>query len=404
MSRATKSLSSGVGLSYTTSFWLWASVKAALNHDWMLSLITLTTLLLQARKSHDLAFNIQELTNGEVTISMAALFDQSSGILEQSISFNRTLELRRDPLFRNNNVTYDPHPPNSWHIGFRSSPYIGPILEDTFATSDTDWMYTALLQTALNGPEPPWSRDGWSFIPLDLYQLPKQTSMTEGTDVLSAGAPELGPVANFTVRTPAVRARLECNAFNEAQNASHWLDFHNATTYNISSYKSVYVPNTLMLGNNTSTWVTAQAIDVQCCFNSTRSPDLSEQETTVTLGYWTETFDIGDSEQKGTNGNLTIKWIHGTAGFAHLITEEPSMFFPEPPNIQALMCVPRIETAKAEVTVDSRNGHVQRFQILEPPNSDDVAAWSDEFQLRNCSEVDDKLKTNQVFCSDVTTR
>jgi hypothetical protein len=228
--------------------------------------------------------------------------------------------------------------------------------------------------------------------------------MTEGTDVLSAGAPELGPVANFTVRTPAVRARLECNVFNEAQNASHWLDFHNATTYNISSYKSVYVPNTLMLGNNTSTWVTAQAIDVQCCFNSTRSPDLSEQETTVTLGYWTETFDIGDSEQKGTNGNLTIKWIHGTAGFAHLITEEPSMFFPEPPNIQALMCVPRIETAKAEVTVDSRNGNVQRFQILEPPNSDDVAAWSDEFQLRNCSEVDDKLKTNQVFCSDVTTR
>jgi hypothetical protein len=177
----------------------------------------------------------------------------------------------------------------------------------------------------------------------------------------------------------------------------------NATMYDISSYKSVYLPDTMMSTNRTSTWVTAQVIDIQCCFNSTISPELSEQETIVTLGYWTETFNTGDTGREGLDGNLSIKWVHGTAIFAPLFGQ-PTMFFPEPPSIQALMCIPRIETSEAEVTVDSRNGNVQEFQILESPNLDDVAAWSDEFQLRNCSKVENGYGRKGVLCSDVTAR
>lgn len=44
--------SRGIGLSYTSSFWLWASVKAAKNRHWLLLLITLTTFMMQARKYH----------------------------------------------------------------------------------------------------------------------------------------------------------------------------------------------------------------------------------------------------------------------------------------------------------------------------------------------------------------
>lgn len=50
--------SHGIGLSYASSFWLWASAKAAKNRHWLLSLITLTTFMLQARKYRVEAFTI----------------------------------------------------------------------------------------------------------------------------------------------------------------------------------------------------------------------------------------------------------------------------------------------------------------------------------------------------------
>ena len=50
MSYATRSLSRGLNLSYTTSSWIWASSKASRKKDWLLSLVTFTTLLLQIRK------------------------------------------------------------------------------------------------------------------------------------------------------------------------------------------------------------------------------------------------------------------------------------------------------------------------------------------------------------------
>ncbi|KAJ4333904.1 hypothetical protein N0V87_007274 [Didymella glomerata] len=53
--------SRGIGLSYASSFWLWASAKAAKNRHWLLSLVTLTTFMMQA-----------------LTISMSALFQQNS--------------------------------------------------------------------------------------------------------------------------------------------------------------------------------------------------------------------------------------------------------------------------------------------------------------------------------------
>jgi hypothetical protein len=42
--------SQGIGLSYAPSFWIWASFKALRNQDWLLSLITATTFLIQICK------------------------------------------------------------------------------------------------------------------------------------------------------------------------------------------------------------------------------------------------------------------------------------------------------------------------------------------------------------------
>jgi hypothetical protein len=41
----------GANTSYQTSYWLWASIKAALNKHWLLCLVTVGTTLNQVRKS-----------------------------------------------------------------------------------------------------------------------------------------------------------------------------------------------------------------------------------------------------------------------------------------------------------------------------------------------------------------
>jgi hypothetical protein len=49
--RSAKCPSKGLGLSYASSFWLFASLRALRNSHWLLSVITATTFTLQIRKS-----------------------------------------------------------------------------------------------------------------------------------------------------------------------------------------------------------------------------------------------------------------------------------------------------------------------------------------------------------------
>jgi hypothetical protein len=331
---------------------------------------------------------------------MSALFEQSVGILEHPTNLNRTLELRRDPFFRHNEEMYDPDPPNKNPMYSSNNPYMRPILEDTFATTDSDWMYTALLQAALDGPEPAWSKDDWSFVPFDLNQLSKPgvISGTRGTKFAPDSA------TNLTVHSPAIRARLDCSILEEARNSSRWLSYVPSKIHHLPSYDVIYEPDVKITGNNISTRLTAQGIDIQCCFNLTQLPSSDEGETTVTIAYWTENYDNNEQDRFPRNGNFTVKWIYGSAGFAEIALEKPSLFFPKPPKIQALNCAPRIETAQAEITVDARTGDVQGYRILESPVLEDAAAWSDEFQLRNCSKVPGDISSTEVLCHDVTTR
>jgi hypothetical protein len=51
MSRKPTPVSKGLNLSYSSSLWFWASIKAARNRHWILVSITIGSLLAQARKS-----------------------------------------------------------------------------------------------------------------------------------------------------------------------------------------------------------------------------------------------------------------------------------------------------------------------------------------------------------------
>lgn len=53
MSRSPTEISRGAGVTYESSHWLWAAIKAAKNKHWLLSLVTLGTLLAQTGKAYN---------------------------------------------------------------------------------------------------------------------------------------------------------------------------------------------------------------------------------------------------------------------------------------------------------------------------------------------------------------
>jgi hypothetical protein len=70
------------------------------------------------------------------------------------------------------------------------------------------WMYTATNQLALNGSEPAWSKDGWSFVPLDL----RNVSLLMPGKVDNKDQDDIGQSSRVNVSTtPAIRGRIECS-------------------------------------------------------------------------------------------------------------------------------------------------------------------------------------------------
>ncbi|PZC93347.1 DUF3433 domain containing protein, partial [Pyrenophora tritici-repentis] len=139
MQHGAKRPSQGIALSYASSFWLFASFKALQNRNWLLSLITATTFLLQV-----------------LTIAMSALFNSGNSFLVSVSEVPQTLELRNLPFVRQVLLTTEQ---SLWKYdynitGERSADEFGNIVADSLYELDTDWMYTAMLQTALKGSQP----------------------------------------------------------------------------------------------------------------------------------------------------------------------------------------------------------------------------------------------------------
>src|SRR5690242_6634115 len=103
---------------------------------------------------------------------MSALFDTRIGVLHKVSDVPRSFELRHIPIVRQTRIS-SPQP--TWQFNFTptiDSTYnhyqngLSDLVKDALFDLDTDWMYTAILQGALGGPAPAWSKDDWSFVPL----------------------------------------------------------------------------------------------------------------------------------------------------------------------------------------------------------------------------------------------
>lgn len=110
--------------------------------------------------------------------------------------------------------------------GLTNSVITSEVLRQTLTDPVSNWMYGAVTHLAYDGATPSWSRDDWSFAPVDLISLMPTTKPIDVTKnvtrVLTVTKQDAvdGDVLGVTVDTVAIRARLECSPLDLSSNTS----------------------------------------------------------------------------------------------------------------------------------------------------------------------------------------
>jgi len=314
---------------------------------------------------------------------MAALFEQTTSIVQDSVKLERHLELRQIPHIR---MAQDSYPPQfGGYKGAYGYDYVGTVLKELFSNLTTNWLYSGVIQATLDSPEPTWSRDGWNFVPIhfsildDIERRHAEGQLDKDDSVVLTSS------TNITLITPAIRGRLECKPVPQVTNTSAWLqksEYYNTSMYlpMVYSFGGALVPD-----NN----------QPQCCFNHTRVISSPNNTDPVVIGYWTQNmpYNISSTITRTVN-NFTVRWIYGEAG-PDPGKDYGSVYFPKPPKIQAVKCIPIFETSEAEIVVDKATERIQSYRLLQDPTPDPTA-WSDEFVIRNLTDQSSfpELKTH----------
>jgi len=343
-----------------------------------------------------------------VTTSMSALFDRGPGVVSRPITFNRSIEIRDIPfVFPTQQALY----PDT------SNDYTAVVLQGLFSNMSTHWMYTATIQLALNGSQPAWSQDGWSFVPVGMDNL---NSLDLPHDLVDSDLSVGGAPSNVSFTTPAIRGRIECSEYplHALTNISNWLtpqDLSNHTTWNTSTIprddQESYLQSGYRLGttgvyaNQPSvitpfdqydytveascpgcTTVFVNPSSIVCCANGTSS----DWDGSVAVGYWSPQTNPATWTTRNWGQNFTAKWIYGNAvtGIKNNIYRatqnelDIDMLFPTPPSLSMLNCKPVVESADADITVNPANGKIQSFNITSKPKVL-TDAFSDNFLPHN---------------------
>ncbi|KAI1130831.1 hypothetical protein F5Y10DRAFT_288558 [Nemania abortiva] len=365
----------GIAVSYKSSYFLWAAYRAVKRRHWVLLLVSIGAFLAQI-----------------FTIAMSSLWSRAPGDLTTVMPIPKVLELRSVPMLGVGQLPQSPHSPDAR----------GAFVQSIFTNLSTSWMYGATTQLTLQGPDPSWSIDGWSFVPSALNGTASQDVQDTGNST------ELAALSvNVTMETPAIRARLECSPYNFRDYQIRWLtkwDLTNQTKWNTTvNPKNLTVgfelgvdeggppPSVFYLGQDplggesTSFFVNYRRL--QCCENKT-----ADSVGLASIGYWSPNLAPHASYPYISDTwptNFTVKWIRGRAVEGILRAGKwpgdtaKSLLWIEPPQMTALNCQPIIENANARVTVDSRDGRVLSYKILETPRAFQDAWNSPWIQYKN---------------------
>ncbi|PVH89113.1 hypothetical protein DL98DRAFT_565261 [Cadophora sp. DSE1049] len=370
---------SGTTLSYISSPLVWAVGKAARYRHWLLAVVATGAFLTEI-----------------FTVGMSALWDRNPGFRTRDINMTRSFEFRSVPAI------FEVLPP-SVH-GYQESTMTQAAkasLSNIFGDLLTGWMYSSINEGTYNSTLAPWMSGDWAFLPVDLDAVPESLSSTESPST-NGQASTLSAV-NATLRTPAIRGRLECTPFDITKNISAWLntlDFSNKTVWNDShippDLKTGYELKTGFALNRSSTGGQYRYWDgtypyfsffstnfrLTCCANETE--DVVNE---ASIGYWSSAADYPST-------SVVVKWIKGYPYSRQFNSSASSRqrvgdgsasgshwTWKDVPEVTALNCTPIFETANATVTVDTATKIVQNYTILDTPQADPNAFAYNYVQL-----------------------
>ncbi|KAI1457939.1 hypothetical protein F4805DRAFT_457381 [Annulohypoxylon moriforme] len=351
------------------------------------------------------------------TIAMSSVWNREPGSVPFQVDVQRQLELRSVPQLSEATLQFTSHAGN----------YKQTALASLFSNLRTSWIYGAAVQITLNGSQPAWSSDGWSFVPHDLSSVPQ-------TNVQNTGNQSTVPESsmNVTLQTSGIRGRLECSPHQhlDLTNNTNWLtewDLTNATAWNqtldpdilktgyelglnrLGSNTLLFLDNNASLAGNYTTFFVNNK-RMACCQNITDG-----QIGTSSVGYWSPNLannSLYPDFATSWPANFTIKWIRGrpvegyhdrTSSSSSSSTSLPRLMWSEPPQMAALNCMPIIETVNASVTVSTQDSHVISFDLLDEPQPDQYA-WSDDFkQHKNYEGLCESAGCDNLYSVNITT-
>lgn len=363
---------------------------------------------------------------------MSALFDRAPGIVVKPIDLTRSIEIRDIPFVFPTEQALYPH---------MSNDYSANVVADLYRNLSTYWMYTAAIQLTLNGPEPAWSRDGWSFVPVKLDDI---HSVVLPNDLGASKQMVDGSHANVSFTTPALRGRIECSQYptDVLANTSNWLlprDLTNHTYWDSSTIprdeRGNYLEGGYELGA-LPTWTRHEESGYLYPLNSSQQSSSGDMggcpgctttfvnpsriiccgngssnawDPNVAVGYWSPNTNLSTWTPREWHQNFTAKWFYGNAvtGVTNIdrnpyssSTINTGILFPEPPSVSLLNCRPLVESAEADITVNAANGDIQSFNIITEPK-ERSEAFADNFLPHNKTQI--RWRENK-FVYNVTLR
>jgi hypothetical protein len=323
---------------YVTTPIAWITIVAAKRRHWLLFVVTFGA-----------------LTSEVLQISMAALCSRELGVLDFDVSLAAQYQLRSIPhVFEDKRFIYR----GGESIAY---PRIAPKVYGG-NQYQTSWVYGSLSELAFGASSPAWSKDGWSFPPVDLQNIsayvPGRFKRKDGDTLASM---------NVSLIARGLRGRLECTPIDQP---SRWI----IQVSNITGLIP-YNRTTVDMRPNISA-----GFEYTSRVRVVNFPDYSRQQPgIVNIGQWLH-FDYSSSSKVGVplynpenSQNFTVLWTNSR--YPYRFEDEilnsyiglnplPRLLFSEIPQVQALNCQPIFEAAKARITLDAADGKSKHYEIL----------------------------------------
>lgn len=347
MSKRPTKLPDSVMAEYANTPTPFVSVKAIQHSHWLLFLIGICAFATEA-----------------FTVGMSALWELETRSFNHTFSVPRRLEVHDTPeLF-------------PWsRDGRMGGPYFSQpqniILPTVYTKAVQSWLYGAVVELSQSASTPPWTKDTWSFLPLDAVDLQSAVSSMNGLGVRGQGTS-----SNISLQTTALRARLECEPLDYPSNKSIWLE---KLDFSSRGWNSTNRPPGLNYGYTLKGPANSFAnANFTCCANETDGV-----AGDAAVGYWTNY----DYTRRLYERHMSASWIVGRPldrTFQPSSLDYTLWIWPEEPKIFATNCTPMIEQAEAQITAEAGTGVILTYDITTKPENVTLA-WSDDYLEHNSS-------------------